>query len=84
MRIAATSPENAVELLDRAFNEGDLDGVFGLYENDAAVVAEPNRIVRGAVELKSFLEGAIRRGLSAKQLKTRVIEADGVALFLSR
>jgi ketosteroid isomerase-like protein len=84
MRIAATSPENAVELLDRAFNEGDLDGVLGLYENDAAVVAEPNRIVRGSMELKTFFEGAIRSGLKAKQLKVRVIEADGVALFLSR
>src|SRR5260370_10681885 len=84
MRIAASSLDHAVELLDQAFNQGDLDGVLGLYEDDAAVVAEPNRIVRGAVELKSFLEGAIRRGLSAKQLKTRVIEVDGVALFLSR
>lgn len=84
MRMAASSPEHAVELLDRAFNEGDLDAVLSFYENAAVVVAEPNRIVRGAIELRSFFEGAIRSGHKAKQLKIRVIEADGVALFLSR
>ncbi len=84
MRMAASSPEHAVELLDRAFNEGDLDAVLSFYEDAAVVVAEPSRLLRGTIELKRFFEDMIRSGLTAKQLKTRVIETDGVALFMSR
>jgi ketosteroid isomerase-like protein len=84
MKPIANSPEHAVELLDRAFNEGDLDAVLSFYEDVAVVVSEPSRVMRGAAEMKSFFEAAIQTGASAKQLKTRVIEADGVALFLSR
>jgi ketosteroid isomerase-like protein len=74
----ARSPEHAVELLERAFNAHDID------TDDAIVVTEPGRTVRGHTELRSFFELAMKSGASAKQLKTHVIEADGVALFLSR
>ncbi|QYD68576.1 nuclear transport factor 2 family protein [Paraburkholderia edwinii] len=80
----ATSPEHAVELLDRAFNEQDIDTVIGFYEDDAVVVTEPGRTVRERAELRRFFERAMKSGVSAKQLKTHVIEADGIALFLSR
>lgn len=80
----AESPERAVELLDRAFNERDIETVLGFYEEAAVVVAEPGKLARGKQELRSFFERVMRSGSSAKQLKTHVIEADGVALFLSR
>lgn len=80
----ATSPEHAVELLDRAFNERDIESVLGFYEDEAVVVSEPGRTVRGRSQLRSFFERAMKSGASARQLKTRVLEADGVALFLSR
>lgn len=80
----AASPAHAVELMDRAFNQGDLETVLSLYEDAAVVVTEPGKIARGASELRSFLAAAIQSRLSAHQLKTWVIEADGVALFLSR
>ena len=80
----ATSPEQAVELLDRAFNAGDLETVLTFYENAAVVVTEPGKVARGADELREFFSAAMRSGASAKQLKTSVLEADGVALFLSR
>ena len=40
--------------------------------------------MRGKSELASFFQSAMQSGLTAKQLRTRVIEADGVALFHSR
>jgi uncharacterized protein (TIGR02246 family) len=80
----ARSPEHAVELLDRAFNEGDLDTVLSFYEETAVVVTEPGKVARGVKELRAFFEEVMRSGASAKQLKTHVIEADNVALFLSR
>ena len=78
------SPEHAVELLDRAFNEGDIDAVLGFYEAAAVVVIEPGKLARGSEELRNFFARVVRSGTSAKQLRTHVIEADGLALFLSR
>jgi ketosteroid isomerase-like protein len=80
----ASSPEHAVELLDRAFAQGDLNGVLGVYEDAAVVITEPGKAARGRAELTSFFSRAMQAGSSAKQLHTQVIEADGVALFLSR
>lgn len=80
----AQSPEHAVELMDKAFNEGDFATLLSFYEDAAAVVTEPGKVARGTEELRTFFELVMRSGSSAKQLKTHVIEADGVALFLSR
>jgi ketosteroid isomerase-like protein len=80
----AANPEHAVELLDKAFNEGDLTTVLSFYEDNAVVITEPGKSARGKEELKEFFEGIMRASSSARQLKTHVIEADGIALFLSR
>jgi ketosteroid isomerase-like protein len=82
--MAADSPEHAVELLDRAFNEGNLEKVLSFYEENAIVVTEPGKTARGTAELRRFFEQAMASGASAKQLKNHVIQADGIALFLSR
>ena len=80
----ATSPEHAVELMDRAFNDGDIDAVLELYEDFAVVVTEPGKTARGTAELRRFFKEVMASGASARQIKTHVIEADGLALFLSR
>ena len=72
----ATSPKHAVELLDRAFAQGDLDAVLSFYEDAAVVITEPGRAARGTAELRSFFARAMQSGSSAKQLQTQVIEAD--------
>ena len=80
----AKSPEHAVELLDKAFNEGDLDSVLCYYEDAAVVISMPGIEARGRAELRSLYQRVMKPGTSAKQLTTHVMEADGVALFLSR
>jgi uncharacterized protein (TIGR02246 family) len=80
----ARSPEEAVELLDRAFNARDIETVMSFYEDDAVVVGVPGKEVRGRAELRRFFEHAMQSGARATQLKTHILEADGVALFLSR
>ncbi|MFP3710057.1 DUF4440 domain-containing protein [Paraburkholderia sp. SIMBA_009] len=80
----ASSPEHVVELLDRAFNDRDIDTVIGFYEDEAVVVTEPGKTVRGRAQLRIFFERAMKSGASARQIKTHVLAADGVALFLSR
>jgi len=82
--VIARSPEQAVELLDRAFKEKDIETVLSFYENAAVVVTEPGKSIRGEVNLRAFFEQAMRSGVSAEQLKTWTVEADGIALFISR
>jgi ketosteroid isomerase-like protein len=82
--MVATTPQEAVEMLDQAFNQGDLAAVLSFYEEAAVVITEPGKTARGQDELRMFFERVMQSGASAKQLKTHVIEADGVALFLSR
>jgi uncharacterized protein (TIGR02246 family) len=79
----ASSPEHAVEMMDRAFNEGDLESLLGFYEDAAVVVTEPGKVARGKRELRRFFEQVMASKGSARQMKTHVIEADGIALFLS-
>ena len=80
----ANSPQHAVEIVDEAFTRGDLEAVLRFYEDGAVVVSEPGKLARGQAELRAFFERAISAGSAAKQLKTYVIEVDGVALFTSR
>jgi ketosteroid isomerase-like protein len=82
--VIADSPEHAVKMVDAAFNRGDLEAVLDFYEAAAVVVMEPGKLARGKAELREFFERVMRSGVFAKQLKTNVIEAEGVALFLSR
>jgi ketosteroid isomerase-like protein len=82
--VVALSPEQAVELLDRAFEQKDIETVLSFYEDAAVVVSEPAKSIREKDDLRAFFEQAMQLGISAKQLKTWTIEADGIALFISR
>jgi len=84
MTTSADSPEHPVEMLDDAFNHGDLETVLSLYEEAATVIAMPSTILRGHPQLRSFFETALQSGLRAKQIKVRVIESGDIALFISR
>ena len=82
--VDVNSPEQAVRLMDEAFNRGDVEAVLSFYEDAAVVVTEPGKMARGQSELRAFLQSIMRPEISARQIKTYTIEADGVALFLSR
>ena len=82
--MVANSPEQAIELLDDAFNRGDLDAVLRLYEDAAVVISQPGTEARGPEELRTLYGALMRPGTTAKQIKTHVVEADGIALFTSR
>lgn len=79
------TPLETVEMLDEAFNRGDLEAVLEFYEEGAAVVLEPGRVVTGKAELRRAYEWILSnvRGV-ARQEKTHVIEAGDVALFTSK
>lgn len=81
----ARSPLEAVELLDDAFNRGDIEAVLGLYEDEAVMVAEPRRLATGRAEIRAVYEWIFAniKG-TAVQERTHVIEAGDIALFTSK
>jgi ketosteroid isomerase-like protein len=41
------STEQAVEAVERAFNEGNIEAVLSFYEDNAVIVTEPGKLARG-------------------------------------
>lgn len=80
-----TNPLETVELLDEAFNRGDLEAVLSFYEEGAVMVLEPGRLATGRAEMRRAYEWifANMKGV-ARQEKTHVIECGDIALFTSR
>lgn len=78
------SPEQVVAQMDQAFSRGDIDTLLNFYEPTATVVMEPGTLAHGREELRAFFAKAMGGGGSATQLQTKVIEAEGIALFISR
>jgi len=79
----AHSPEQAVQLLDDAFNRGDLCAILRFYDEHAVVTPMPGVEARGIDAIRSMFAPMLRPGIRAEQLTTKVLEADGIALFLS-
>jgi ketosteroid isomerase-like protein len=78
------SLEETVEMLDEAFNRGDIEAVLAFYEDEAVVVVEPGRLARGKVAIRAAFEFVFSLQGMAKQIKTNVVESGDLALFLSK
>ena len=80
----ARSPEHAIHILDRAFNEGDLESIMNFYDEAAVVVPQPGIEARGKAAIRDMYARRLQPGVLARQLKVRVLEANGIALFISQ
>ena len=78
MEIIARSPQHVIELLDRAFNEGDLEIIMDFYEDAAIVVPEPGIEARGKETIREMYAKMLKTASIAPQMKIRVLEADGM------
>jgi uncharacterized protein (TIGR02246 family) len=83
--MAQADPLKVVELLDEAFNCGDIEAILDFYEDGAVMVIEPGRLATGKDELRRTFEWMLTniKGV-AKQERTHVITAGDIALFLSK
>ena len=84
MTTTANSPARVIEMLDRAFNDGDLDAIMNFYDEAAVVVPRPGVEARGKAAIREMYAEMLQPGVMARQLRYRVLEADGIALFLSQ
>lgn len=80
----ASTPEEAVRMLDEAFGRADLDDVLAFYEDDAVLVMEPGRVARGKDELTRFFLHVFALKGHATQIETKLLESGDIALFTSR
>jgi ketosteroid isomerase-like protein len=82
--MVARKPEEAHSLFVEAFNAGDLEALFSLYEPEATTLPGPDQPpVAGAQAVREALRGYL--ALKAKiELETKfVMEAGGLALLRS-
>lgn len=81
----ARSPEALHAVLERAFNDGDLDRYTDAFESDAVLVAPPDgTVVRGHDAIRSASSAIVS---SAPRMSIRVqhaLEADDLALTQAR
>src|SRR5947209_6565646 len=81
----AQSPLEAIELLDEAFNQRDIETVLDFYEDGAVMVVEPGRLACGKIEIRRIYEWIfVNLKGTATQDKTHVIETGDIALFTSK
>jgi uncharacterized protein (TIGR02246 family) len=83
VHVLALSPDQAVDLADEAFNRGDIDGMLAFYEEEAVMLFEPGRAIRGRVAIRAALQPLMTAKLIAKHEARYVIEAGDIALWIS-
>jgi ketosteroid isomerase-like protein len=80
----ARNPEQVIELLSSAINEGDVTTAIGLYEPEARFAPEPGAIVTGQDEIQAALQRFAALSPTMRGEIENVIEAGGVALVCNR
>jgi uncharacterized protein (TIGR02246 family) len=66
--MTAKTPQELHELFAKHFNAKDVDGLLGLYEDDAVLVAAPGAPVQGKDAIRASLEGFIAMGATIEFL----------------
>ena len=87
--LRASSPQQVVELIDKAFHAGDVENLVEMYDVAGVQVdymgVNDYHEVRGRDALRNLYSGLLKPGkFAVKQIKTHVTEADGIALLTSR
>lgn len=85
----AKTPQEAIQLIDNAFQAADLPTLMSMYDDAAVQVQymDPSNIevIRGEEAIRALNESLLASGrFTLKQLKTYVTETDGIALLISR
>jgi ketosteroid isomerase-like protein len=75
----SSRPGLVSKLLEAFLNEGDIDGLLGLYENDA-VFADFAGAAKGLADIRSAHQRFLDSGLTLTLNDSVVFEADGIAL----
>lgn len=78
----ATSPAQIHREFERAFNEGDVDGLLALYEPDAALIVQPGSVATGFDQIRPALQAFLDTG-GEISLDTREVVTVGELAYLT-
>jgi len=79
-RMSTATPERVLEAIVTGINSGDLDGLMGLYEREAAFATEPGSLAAGHAGIRGALTGFTAMNGRLELNVTRVLEVDDLAL----
>lgn len=69
---------------EELFNEGDIDGLVGLYETDAALIVQPGSVVTGKEGIRPALQGFLDLGGKISLDTKAVVEVGDLAYLTNR
>jgi uncharacterized protein (TIGR02246 family) len=79
---STATPEGVLEAIVVGINSGDLDGLMGLYESDAAFATRPGSLAHGGSGIREALGGFVAMNGRLELEVTRVLEVDDLALVI--
>ena len=81
--MAARTPEEGPRLWAENFIAGDLDNLVALYEEDAALVAQPGEVVTGTDAIREALSGFLATQPTFNLEVRKVLDTGDIALCFS-
>jgi uncharacterized protein (TIGR02246 family) len=81
--MVARTPEEGPRLWAENFIAGDLDTLVALYEEDAALVAQPGEVVRGTDAIREALSGFLATQPTFNLEVRKVLHTGDIALCFS-
>jgi ketosteroid isomerase-like protein len=75
----ASEPGQVIEVFEKKFNSGDLEGLLRLYEDDAVVPAE-NGVLSGKAAIKDWLQAFLDTGAKLSFKGSAVFQTGDIAL----
>ena len=81
--MAARTPEEGPRLWAENFIAGDLDTLVALYEEDAALVAQPGEVVTGTDAIREALSGFLATQPTFNLEVRKVLDTGDIALCFS-
>jgi ketosteroid isomerase-like protein len=78
------SPRAVHKAWERAYQDGDIDGLMDLYEDGSLLVTEPGGdVARGADAVRGALEQFLSMGADFRIEKTETLDGDDLAIAYS-
>lgn len=79
-----SNPHDLIESFIEALNQGDLDKTLSYYEQDAILIAQPEKIFKGKSEIRASLEEFLALKPKIKSHSNKIINIGNLALYCSK
>jgi len=77
------TPKEFLNLQVQEFNNGNIDFLMTLYENDACLAVKPDQVVRGLENIRKGMKGFIDMGAKLEARVKRELQANEIVLMIT-